>query len=223
MDTRRKATFQVGMVVFLSLFATSFMPTSVSAATNSSNSTADVVVKSSGNSNVEVDYVSISNTGPDSNNEVEITDNSEVDIENDNNVVVENKNPQFAETGDAVVQGNTTGGDARSGDATNVSTTDVCVDINNSSVARDSVCEEPEAAPEEPGRGGGGEVLGEQVAAVGGAGAGGLGAGEVSALPVTGVSNNWFEGMVALVASALAFAGIRRLEKTHSFSVAASK
>lgn len=73
----------------------------------------------------------IERTGPESSNYVRYESRSEMDVENNNDLYIENNNEQHARSGDAVVSGNTTGGDARSGSARNVSTVDVVVDIEN--------------------------------------------------------------------------------------------
>jgi hypothetical protein len=82
----------------------------------------------------------ISNTGPDSYNKIEVETSNHVDIDNHNNVTINNNNDQTAITGDAKVSGNTTGGDATSGDAINRNTTSTSVGIDNQSpCACDSV------------------------------------------------------------------------------------
>lgn len=77
------------------------------------------------------DEGTIDNTGPDSFNEIVFDNKSEVKIENNNNITVSNSNTQTATSGDARVTRNTTGGDATSGDASNISTTEVTLDITN--------------------------------------------------------------------------------------------
>jgi hypothetical protein len=74
---------------------------------------------------------SIDTTGPDSRNEITFSNDLDVDINNDNNVNVTNYNHQYATSGSARVSDNTTGGDATSGDASNVSTADVTVEVRN--------------------------------------------------------------------------------------------
>lgn len=66
--------------------------------------------------------VSIHNTGPGSHNVVSLGGwgaDHVVRIRNNNNVSFSNYNSQVARSGDAIVSGNTYGGDAHSGDATN--------------------------------------------------------------------------------------------------------
>lgn len=74
---------------------------------------------------------SITETGPESENEIEYKTESEVVVENTNNINIVNTNVQSAKTGDVSVYGNTTGGDATSGAAKNISTTDVMMKIKN--------------------------------------------------------------------------------------------
>ena len=73
----------------------------------------------------------IENTGPDSHNEVEFDYYSSVEIDNENDVDIYNDNDQTAKSGDAEVDGNTTGGDAVSGSATNTNSTSFTVRITN--------------------------------------------------------------------------------------------
>jgi hypothetical protein len=79
-----------------------------------------------------VDFdASIENTGPDSENEVSVESELEIDIENDNNLSVVSTNTQTATSGDAEVDGNTTGGDAITGDASNESSTSITFEVTN--------------------------------------------------------------------------------------------
>lgn len=74
---------------------------------------------------------SIRDTGPDSVNRIlnkVVSDNS---VCNSNEISVTNNNKQNAKSGDARVSGNTTGGSARSGDASNISTAEVTLNITN--------------------------------------------------------------------------------------------
>ncbi len=73
----------------------------------------------------------INNTGPDSYNKVEFDSSSYVSVRNNNNVGVLNVNEQKAKSGSARVSGNTTGGDATSGDASNISTNETTIEIRN--------------------------------------------------------------------------------------------
>lgn len=80
----------------------------------------------------DVDHmVTIKETGPESDNNVEIKTENEVTVENSNNISIVNSNSQAAKSGEVKVYGNTTGGDAKSGDAKNISTTDVTLQIKN--------------------------------------------------------------------------------------------
>ncbi len=74
---------------------------------------------------------SISDTGPDSYNKVEIRDTTRIDVENRNDINVTNNNDQTARSGDAVVAGNTRGGSATTGDASNRNSTTVRLDVSN--------------------------------------------------------------------------------------------
>lgn len=74
---------------------------------------------------------SIENTGPDSYNKVEFDHYSSVEVDNDNDIDIDNNNHQYASSGDAEVDGNTTGGDAVSGSATNTNSTSLTVRITN--------------------------------------------------------------------------------------------
>lgn len=74
---------------------------------------------------------SINTTGPNSHNSVEFSSKVKSTVNNNNNVTVTNNNSQSATTGSAKVDGNTTGGSATSGDASNISTTDVTLHIAN--------------------------------------------------------------------------------------------
>lgn len=74
---------------------------------------------------------SIDFTGPGSDNVIDSRYRVDVNVENTNNVDVSNESVQTAVSGDAKVYGNTRGGDARTGDATNVNTTELMVEITN--------------------------------------------------------------------------------------------
>lgn len=74
---------------------------------------------------------SIDTTGPDSNNRITFNNGFDVDVDNDNDVNIDNDVDQDADSGDARVTRNTTGGDATSGSATNVNTTEITVEVTN--------------------------------------------------------------------------------------------
>lgn len=74
---------------------------------------------------------SISNTGPDSHNKVEVSTNNSAEVSNHNHLNANNDNSQAASSGDAKVKDNTTGGDATSGDATNSNDVTTDVTVNN--------------------------------------------------------------------------------------------
>lgn len=73
----------------------------------------------------------ISNTGPDSNNEVKIETKSYVDVSNKNDVHVSNTNEQSAYSGDAKVTHNTTGGSATTGAVSNSNSSSFTVRLTN--------------------------------------------------------------------------------------------
>lgn len=77
------------------------------------------------------DTGTINNTGPDSDNTVNNETTTEVEVENTTDIVVENTNTQTAGSGNARVRHNTTGGDATSGDASNVSTIRSTLNVTN--------------------------------------------------------------------------------------------
>lgn len=73
----------------------------------------------------------IDNTGPHSRNTVDNQTSVRVNVENNNNLSVRNTNTQSAYSGDARVSGNTTGGDAVTGDATNENSTSINFHVTN--------------------------------------------------------------------------------------------
>ncbi len=74
---------------------------------------------------------SITNTGPDSKNEVKVENTSKVKVTNNNNVNLTNTTSQSAYSGNAEVKGNTTGGNATSGGAMNTNSAAFTVTISN--------------------------------------------------------------------------------------------
>lgn len=74
-----------------------------------------------GSSNtINGDGGSITNTGPDSNNTLGGSSTNNVDTTNTNNATVDNELTQQADSGNSLVLGNTTAGDATSGDASDM-------------------------------------------------------------------------------------------------------
>jgi len=73
----------------------------------------------------------VSNTGTDSYNKVSVSSSSSSQVTNNNNVSVTNNNHQSAHSGDASVHGNTTGGGATSGGASNISTNETTIEVTN--------------------------------------------------------------------------------------------
>lgn len=74
---------------------------------------------------------SISQTGPDSHNDIDIDTHNSVEIKNHNDITITNLNEQCARSGSAEVKNNTTGGSAKTGDAKNVSTTEAVLTLSN--------------------------------------------------------------------------------------------
>ncbi len=143
------------------------------------------------------DEVSVSLTGPGSTTNTSINETTNVTSNTNNNVAVTNVNTQIATSGSANVSGNTVGGSATTGNASNNATTTTVVAINN-------------PAPVFPGMGsagtpggtgvGGSSNVGGGGGSVGasgsggssrilGAGSGGSGVGAAMTLPQTGPSD----------------------------------
>jgi len=74
---------------------------------------------------------SISDTGPNSDNSIKTRVNNSVSINNDNDISISNDNDQHASSGDARVSGNTFGGDATSGDASNTNSSTFSISVTN--------------------------------------------------------------------------------------------
>ena len=92
--------------------------------TNGSSMGAGWAMPSSGNGTIQ-------NTGPDSENKIVTVNKLSVDVENNNCITLTTSNEQSASTGDASVKGNTTGGDATTGNASNTSTGSFTITIKN--------------------------------------------------------------------------------------------
>ncbi len=90
--------------------------------TNASSS--DFALNSGGAGDMDVD-TTIENTGPDSEITIEATYTNTVEVENNNTFEIVVDNTQSSTTGDARVAGNTTGGDATSGDAEATASVDI--------------------------------------------------------------------------------------------------
>ncbi len=73
----------------------------------------------------------IENTGPGSENVVESTTEVSMSVDNDTYIGIQNNNSQTATTGNAVVEGNTTGGNALTGDASNIGTVELEFSVAN--------------------------------------------------------------------------------------------
>lgn len=103
---------------------------------------------------------SIGNTGPGSDNSITNEDNSDTNIDNDNNVDVDLNCDQNAGSGDAEVSGNTTGGSAGSGNASNECDAEVDVSINNGCTTCPSEDDDDNGTTPTPGSDDNGNVLG---------------------------------------------------------------
>ena len=102
--------------------------TSVMATVSNTASSAAAAASASGGGQASG---SISNTGPDSYNKVESSVHNDLTINNNNNISVSNSSTQTATSGDARVSGNTTGGDATSGNASNTNTSTFSFNVSN--------------------------------------------------------------------------------------------
>lgn len=77
----------------------------------------------------------ISNTGPSSSNKIHSSVTNSATLDNHNMVHATNTNYQTSKTGKAEVTGNTTGGDAMTGNAMNDHSLDASVSVNNSATS----------------------------------------------------------------------------------------
>ena len=73
----------------------------------------------------------ISNTGPNSSNNINYSAKLETKVTNDNDIKVHSYSSQTADSGDAIVSNNTNGGSASTGDAINTSTERYTFSISN--------------------------------------------------------------------------------------------
>lgn len=90
----------------------------------------------------------VSVTGPDSEFNCEVGQEVTVVCQNDNEIVIGNVSDQTSESGEALIENNTIGGDTGTGDSNNSSTTRVSVAIENANEAC-AVAEVPEEDEEE--------------------------------------------------------------------------
>jgi hypothetical protein len=79
------------------------------------------------------DDASINDTGPSSNNVVSFSNNSTVSVINNNNLSVNNSNDQNGTSGSANVSGNTSEGNAMTGDVTNTNSATTTINVGNDS------------------------------------------------------------------------------------------
>jgi hypothetical protein len=121
----------------------------------------------------------IDTTGPSSQNTVTVSETTSTTIENTNHIVVNNDNNQHSSTGDANVSGNTNGGSATTGDATNTATTSTTVTVGNAGGGSGGA----------GGAGGGTLPGGSLPTATTTGGSGGAGGGTLETLPNTGPLN----------------------------------
>lgn len=77
----------------------------------------------------------IDTTGPRSNNEIRHNSRVDLEVDNRNDLDLRNRTEQSASSGDATVRFNTTGGEAETGSATNESTVDAWIEVDNSGAA----------------------------------------------------------------------------------------
>jgi len=77
----------------------------------------------------------IGTTGPNSNNEISHESDMDWDVRNDNDLDLGNTNNQAAVSGEVTARGNTTAGDAHSGDAANSNAVEATVEFDNSGAA----------------------------------------------------------------------------------------
>jgi hypothetical protein len=107
------------------------------AAKNSNATTTDVTISNAGLGDSfsaptpSNDSVSLSQTGPQSDNNVKIDNSNSVKVSNNNNVFLLNASEQSAASGNAEAKDNTTAGGVSSGDASNSNTTMNDLTISN--------------------------------------------------------------------------------------------
>lgn len=77
----------------------------------------------------------IGTTGPDSENEVTHESDVDMDFDNRNDLNLDNRNDQYASSGEAEVEDNTTGKDAKSGNASNGNAVSATIQFDNSQTA----------------------------------------------------------------------------------------
>lgn len=138
-------------------------------------------------------------TGPGSSNTCVVTNTNTFTQNNSNDVEIDNNTYQTATSGDATVSGNTNAGDATSGDASNTSSTDTTVSINNESNGGVGGGTIPGSSNGGSNGGSGGQAGGQGGGSLGSGSSGGVGGGSLSfgssggvgggALPETGSEN----------------------------------
>ena len=93
--------------------------------------------------------IRLSRTGPDSRNEIRVSDKIVVDCQNNNEVTFNNISEMQSQTGTAIVEENTGAGSAQTGDVLNINETQL-------NIAIDNTCDVPvEEETEKPGQGAG--------------------------------------------------------------------
>ena len=101
---------------------------SVSANLTVSNAMHDVALGAGGDGSATS---TVSNTGPQSSNNVVQVNKASLKIENDNSICLTTTNSQEASSGDATVSDNTTGGSASTGNASNTSSSSFTLNVTN--------------------------------------------------------------------------------------------
>lgn len=96
------------------------------------------------------DECTITNTGPGSVNECEIEQEFTCTVQNDTVIIVNSEGEQVASSGDSNTDGNTNGGGATSGSATNDNGTSFEFEINNDGCVVTAVTEPKPEAPVRP-------------------------------------------------------------------------
>lgn len=113
---------------------------------------------------------SITGTGPGSENKCEVSKEFTCEVDIDNKFTVTNSNDQVVASGEAKVEGNTTGGDAGSGTAVNVNGTTIHVTFSNGGCQAAAVTPTPPAG-QGAAQGGAGQVVAPAALGLGAAGA----------------------------------------------------
>ena len=176
-------------------------------ATNNNSTSTSVAIMNSAPAMPSGGGGSVSTEGP--NSPVYLDMNSYTRVTNNNNVYITNENYQTAETGNASVKHNTTGGNATSGNATNNNNTSTSISINNggSKEGGGQGGGSGGGSNNGGGQGGAGQVLGAVFTAAASLG-GGMGAAQ---LPNTGLHEGMSPWTAVTIFTLLASAAYWRL------------